>query len=64
MLFEVKTQGGVGHFCLNSLFCINIHFGNFESVFNNKIPDTSTITKQMSKACFLFISTMNSFAIL
>lgn len=33
-----------------------IHFGNFKSVFNNKIPDKNTITKQMSKAYFLLIS--------
>ena len=34
----------------------NIHFGNFESVFNNKISDTSTIIKPMSKANVLIIN--------
>jgi len=39
-----------------SLFCDNYHFGNFKSMFNNKIPDTDTIIKPMSKANVLFIS--------
>ena len=31
-------------------------FCNFKSVFNNKIPDTRTIIKPMSKANVLFIT--------